>query len=122
MESQIKLSENKIFWKEFCWGEILPQKSVFLLRPRTKRNIFHLYGDGGLGCNTQALQLLNKLHIKFIQGKFSGKSFKVPIKTWIEKGKKSPFENEKVDAQTILDLKEIFSDENTNQLSLFGSL
>jgi len=119
METSIKLSENKIFWKDFCWGEIIPKKSVFQLTPRTKRNIFHLFG-GGLGLNTQALELLNQLNVKFIDGKLSGKPFRVPVNKWIEKGKKSPFKSETVDPQTILDLKEIFSEENSNQTSLFG--
>ncbi len=119
MQTQIKLSENKIFWKDFCWGEIISRKSTFKLVPRTKRNIFHLWG-GGLGLNSQALQLLDKLNIMFIDGKLSGKSFKVPVKKWIEKGKKSPFKSEAVDAQTILSLEEIFSKENSNQPSLFG--
>ncbi len=116
---QITLSANNIYWKNFCWGEILPNKSTFLLVPRTKKNIFHLYGDG-LGCNTQALELLDKLNIQYIEGKLSGKPFRVSLKNWIEKGKKSPFKSETVDAQTILDLKEVFSEENSVQPSLFG--
>ena len=118
MLTQITLSENKIFWKDFCWGEILPEKSAFKLVPRTKRNIFFLYGQG-LGFNSQALELLAKLNIQLIEGKLSGKSFRVPVKKWIETGKKSPFKSETVDPQTILAIEDIFSTENSVQPSLF---
>jgi len=119
METQITTFGNYIYWKKFRWGEIRSHKSTFLLVPRTKKNIFYLFG-GGLGINTQLLELLDKLQIQFIEGKLSGKYFKVPLKKWIEKGKKSPYKSDFVDPQTILDLKEIFTDENAIQLALFG--
>ena len=120
MRTQITLSGNKICWENFCWGEILPKKSTFSLVPRTKRNIFHLYG-AGLGFNSQALELLDKLNIQFIEGRLSGKPFRVSVKRWIEKGIKSPFTKGNVDPQTILRLIDIFpEDSNTSQLSLFG--
>jgi len=119
VETQIKISGNNIYWKGFKWGTIYPSESTFQLVPRTKRNIFHLWG-GGLGFNSQALQLLDKINIKFIEGKLSGKPFKVPVKKWTEKGRKSPFKSDSVDQQTILDLEEIFSEENLSQSSLFG--
>ena len=120
MQTQITISGNCIYWKDFCWGEINSQKSTFLLVRRTKRNIFNLFG-GGLGINTQVLALLEKLKIQFIVGKLNEKLFKVPVKQWIEKGKKSPFQSELVDPQTILGLDEIFNNDNSFQLSLFGS-
>ena len=51
MQTQITLTSNNIYWGDFCWGKIISDKSTFSLVPRTKRNIFHLYGDG-LGFNS----------------------------------------------------------------------
>ncbi len=117
---QITLTSNSIYWGDFCWGKIIFDKSIFSLVRRTKRNIFHLYGDG-LGFNSQALELLDKLNIQFIEGRLSGKSFRVSVKSWIEKGIKSPFTSGNVDPQTILKLSYIFPDDsNISQLSLFG--
>ena len=119
-QTQINISGNNIFWGDFCWGKIISDKSTFSLVPRTKRNIFHLYGDG-LGFNSQALELLDKLNIQFIEGRLSGKPFRVTVKIWIEKGIKSHFTRGNVDPQTILKLIDIFpEDSNTSQLSLFG--
>jgi len=119
MQTQITLTSNNIYWGDFCWGKIISDKSTFSLIPRTKRNIFHLYGDG-LGFNSQALELLDKLNIQFIEGKLSGKPFRVSVKRWIEKGIKSPFKQGNVDPQTILKLTDIFQeDSNINQLLLW---
>jgi hypothetical protein len=122
MKAQIQLSGNKIFWKEFCWGQILLQKSTFLLVPRLQKNVFQYYGPS-LCINSEALKLLDKLNIKFIEGTFCGKPFRVPVKRWIESGRISPFKSDVVDTQTALGLTDIFSDENDrSQLSLFGRL
>jgi len=119
-QTQINISGNNIYWGDFCWGEIIAKKSTFSLVSRTKRNIFHLYG-AGLGFNSQALELLDKLNIQFIEGRLSGKPFRVSVKRWIEKGIKSQFTRGNVDPQTILKLIDIFpEDSNTSQLSLFG--
>lgn len=118
-QTQINISGNNIYWDDFCWGEIIAKKSIFSLVPRTKRNIFHAYGKC-LGFNSQGLELLDKLNIQFIEGRLSGKPFRVSVKRWIEKGIKSQFTSGNVDPQTMLRLTDIFpEDSNTSQLLLF---
>jgi len=119
MQTQITLTSNNIYWGDFCWGKINAKKSIFSLVPRTKRNIFHAYGEC-LGFNSQGLELLDKLNIQFIEGRLSGKPFRVSVKRWVEKGIKSQFTRGNVDPQTMLRLTDIFPEDlNTSQLSLF---
>ena len=121
MQTQIRISDNSIYWNKFKWGTIFPSESTFQLVPRTTKNIFRLYGDGGLGINRDALNLLADLNITFIEGTFNGKSFRVKLDKWIRKGIKSPYSNDKVDPQIILKVRDIFSDDSEdNQLALFG--
>jgi hypothetical protein len=121
MQTQLKLSGNNIYWRDFKWGTIYPSDSTFQLVPRTSKNVFRLFGNG-LGLNADALQLLIELKITFIEGTLNGKSFKVKVDKWIKKGIRSPYSNEKVDPQVILKLEDIFSDdEDDNQLSFFGN-
>ena len=119
MQTQINISGNNIYWGDFLWGEIIPEKSIFRLVRRTKKNIFLLYN--GLGLNTSLLHLLKRLNISIIEGELTGKLFRVEVDDWIGKGIKSPFTKGNVDPQTILKLIDIFpEDSNTSQLSLFG--
>jgi hypothetical protein len=120
METQIIISGNSVYWKNFKWGTIIPSESTFELIPRTNKNLFRLFGDG-LGINRDALDLLSELKITYIEGTLNNKPFKVKVDKWIRKGIKSPYSNERVDPQVILKLKDIFSeDAEDNQLSLFG--
>ena len=121
METQISLSGNNIFWRNFKWGTIFPSESTFQLVPRTSKNIFKLFGDG-LGINSGALDLLSELKITHIEGTLNGKPFRVKVSKWLRKGIRSPYTSEKVDPQVVLQLKEIFADDDSedNQLSLFG--
>lgn len=120
METQIRISGNNIYWKNFRWGTIIPSKSTFQLVPRTSKNIFKLYGDS-LGINSDALNLLAELKITYIAGTLNDKPFRVKVSKWLRLGIRSPYSGENVDPQVVLKVNEIFADdEENNQLSLFG--
>ncbi len=124
---QITLSGNNIYWKNFCWGEIIPSESTFRVVPRSRKNIFKMFN--GLGLNEELLFLLRELDIKYIEVSFCGELLKTTTNKWLSKGIPSPYCSDKVDQQLILPLDKInlYDEPSTlippgnEQLSLFGT-
>ena len=126
METQLKLSGNSIFWKTFKWGEIIPEKSLFRVVPRTQKNIFKIFN--GLGLNEEILFMLRDLRIKFIEVPFSGSILSTTVEKWIREGIRSRYVSDKVDRQIILPVSKISLNESNlnlqapSQLNLFQGM
>ena len=123
---QIKISGNNIFWKNFKWGEIIPEKSTFRVVPRTQKNVFNLFN--GLGLNEEILFMLRDLRIKFIEVPFNGSILSTTVEKWIREGIRSRYVSDKVDRQIILPITKIsLAESNLNlqapsQLNLFQGM
>ncbi len=126
MQTQIRISGNSVYWKNFKWGEIIPEKSTFRVVPRTNKNIFNLFN--GLGLNEEILFMLRDLRIKFVEVPFNNSNLITTLEKWIRDGIRSRYASDKVDRQIILPTAKInLNDSSLNlsepsQLNLFGGL
>jgi len=126
MQAQIKLSGNSIFWKTFKWGEIIPEKSLFRVVPRTQKNIFKIFN--GLGLNEEILFMLRDSRINFIEVPFNGSILSTTVEKWIREGIRSRYVSDKVDRQIILPVSKISLNESNlnlqapSQLNLFQGM
>jgi len=125
--TQIRLSDNRIYWKDFCWGTIHTDTSTFQVVSRSERNVFGLFGRG-LGINAEALYLLQELGITYIEIPFEAGLLKTTVTKWLARGITSPYASSKIDRQVILSIDQInMSDEPSkliipdNQLLLWGA-
>lgn len=123
METQVKISGNIVYWKSFRWGEIIPEKSLFRVVTRTRKNVFKIFN--GLGLNEEILFLLRDLRLKNIEIPFNDSILSTTVYKWLREGIRSPYVSDKVDRQLILPLAKISLDESKpylnqpNQLNLF---
>jgi len=123
---QIKISGNNIFWKNFKWGEIIPEKSTFRLVPRTRKNVFKIFN--GLGLNEEILFMLRDSRINFIEVPFNGSILSTTVEKWIREGIRSRYVSDKVDRQIILPMSKISLNESNlnlqapSQLNLFQGM
>ena len=115
MQAQIKLSGNSIFWKNFKWGEIISEKSLFRVVPRTQKNVFKIFN--GLGLNEEILFMLRDLRIKFVEVAFNGSILSTTVEKWIREGIRSRYADDRVDRQLILPLTKLNLDETKPQLN-----
>ena len=114
MRTQIRISGNSVYWKTFKWGEIIPEKSLFRVVHRTRKNIFKIFN--GLGLNEELLFMLRDLRIKYIEVPFNSSILLTTVEKWIREGIRSPYASDKVDRQIILPLNKISLDESKPQL------
>lgn len=122
MQTQIHFRANSAFWHSFKWGQIIPEKSLFKVVPRTQKNIFKIFN--GLGINEDLLFLLRDLGIKYIEVPFNNSILSTTVNKWIKEGIRSRYTSDKVDRQIILPLHKIFLPESfpvqdQSQLTLF---
>ena len=126
MATQLKLYGNSIFWKNFKWGEIIPEKSTFRLVPRTRKNVFKIFN--GLGLNEEILFMLRDSRINFIEVPFNGSILSTTVEKWIREGIRSRYVSDKVDRQIILPVSKISLNESNlnlqapSQLNLFQGM
>ena len=82
----------------------------------------------GLGINEELLLMLKEIGIQYIEVPFCGDTLKTTTDKWLKSGIPSPYANDRVDKQIILNLDKINLSENSNlqpsetnnQLTLFG--
>ena len=127
MNKQIRLkkinnSETKIFVKQhdFYAGIINSDTRIFNHSPRSSKNIFHLFGFEGLGCNEEIL--LSK-DFDVIKIKFNDEILTTTRLKWLRSGIASPYCNSEIDKQIILPLDKITLDDAVDieeELTLFG--
>ncbi len=88
----------------FVAGEIDTEKRIFYSAPRSTKNLFHLFGEPGLGINEEILLLdfYNKIKVKF-----NDSILTTTRRKWLNKGITSPYCNSTVDKQIILKLSDI---------------
>lgn len=86
---------------EFCCGDIDLEEKIFYSVPRTNKNLFFLFDkkEGSLGLNIELLLLSTYETIKI---KFNNKILTCDRLKWLNAGTKSPYCNERVDAQILL--------------------
>jgi len=126
MQTQIRISGNSIYWKTFKWGEIIHEKSLFRVVPRTQKNIFKIFN--GLGLNEEILFMLRDLRIKFIEVPFNVSILSTTVEKWIREGIRSRYVSDKVDRQIILPVSKISLNESNlnlqapSQLNLFQGM
>lgn len=111
---QIKILGNSVYWKTFKWGEIIPEKSLFKVVHRTRKNIFKIFN--GFGLNEELLFILRDLRIKYIEVPFNSSILLTTVEKWIREGIRSPYANDIVDRQIILPIEKINLDESKPQL------
>lgn len=109
MVTQLQFRGNSAYWKSFKWGTIIPSESTFIVVPRSRKNIFKIFN--GLGINEELLILLKKLNIEYIDIPFCGKVLKTTTDKYLREGVRSPFCNERVDRQLVLNIDRINTDE-----------
>lgn len=114
MRTQIRISGNSVYWKTFKWGEIIPEKSLFRVVHRTRKNIFKIFN--GLGLNEELLFMLRDLRIKYIEVPFNSSILLTTVEKWIREGIRSPYASDIVDRQIILPIEKINLDESKPQL------
>ena len=122
MQTQIHFRANSAFWHSFKWGQIIPEKSLFKVVPRTQKNIFKIFN--GLGINEDLLFLLRDLGVKHIEIPFNNSILSTTVNKWIQEGVRSRYTSDKVDRQIILplskiNLQESFPVQDQSQLTLF---
>ena len=105
METQIHFRGNSAYWNSFKWGEIIPDKSLFRVVPRTQKNVFKIFN--GLGINEDLLFLLRDLGVKHIEIPFNNSILSTTVNKWIQEGVRSRYTSDKVDRQIILPLSKI---------------
>jgi len=127
MQAHIHFRGDSAYWNSFKWGTIYPSESTFRVVARSRKNIFKMFN--GLGINEELLLILKELDIKFIEVPFCGKILKTTTDKYLKEGVRSPFCNERVDQQLVLNIDRINTDEkessqvvikSNDQLSLFG--
>jgi len=125
-KSEIRFAGNKVYWRDFKCGTIIPRESTFQVVPRSRKNIFKMFN--GLGINEELLLILTEIDIKYIEVPFCGKILETTTDKWLREGIKSPFCSDRVDEQIVLRLEKINLDEAEpsqvetqidDQLSLF---
>ena len=114
METQIRIAGNSVYWKTFRWGEIIPEKRLFRVVHRTRKNIFKIFN--GLGLNEELLFMLRDLRIKYIEVPFNSSILLTTVEKWLREGIRSPYASDKVDRQIILPIEKISLDESKPQL------
>lgn len=104
-------------------GYIDRRKDTFISIPRDRSNLFHLFADknrtSGLGINNELLQ---KGKFTFIEIPYEGRILKTTKEHFLKNAIPSPYHNEKVDFQRILQLKDFFIPEKKQKdvlLNLF---
>ncbi len=116
--SQIKLvqitpSLLRVIIKINNWvaGEIDLDKKVFYSTPKTSKNLFFLFdkSEGSIGLNLELLMLSTYDTVKI---RYNEKILTCSRMKFLKKGIRSPYCNEKVDAQKCLPLDQINCDEN----------
>ena len=122
METQIHFRGNSAYWNSFKWGEIIPDKSLFRVVPRTQKNVFKIFC--GLGLNEDLLFLLRDLGIKYIEVPFNNSILSTTVYRWIKQGIRSRYVSDRVDRQLVLplnkiNLQETFPVQDQSQLTLF---
>lgn len=103
-----KLGTNivQIFVKQnnFLAGEVDKSERVFYSIPRSAKNLFHLFGESGLGiCE----DILLRTDFDLLKIKFCDKILTTSRLKWLHRGIVSPYCNQTVDKQIILKLSEI---------------
>jgi len=123
MQAQIHFNGNSAYWNTFRWGEIIPEKSLFRVVTRTRKNVFKIFN--GLGLNEEILFLLRDLRLKNIEVPFNGSILSTTVDKWLRERIRSHYASDKVDRQIILPIDKISLDESKphlnqpNQLNLF---
>lgn len=113
-KTQIRISGNSVYWKTFKWGEIIPEKSLFKVVHRTRKNIFKIFN--GLGLNEELLFILRDLRINYIEVPFNSSILLTTVEKWLREGIRSPYASDMVDRQIILPMEKISLDESKPQL------
>ena len=88
----------------FVAGDLDTNERIFYSIPRSKKNLFYLFGEPGLGINEEIL-LLETFDI--IKVKFNDTILTTTRRKWLNKGITSPYCNSTVDKQIILKLSDI---------------
>ena len=126
MATQLKLYGNSIFWKNFKWDEVISEKSLFRVVPRTQKNVFKIFN--GLGLNEEILFMLRDLRIKYIEVPFNQSILSTSVEKWLREGIRSRYVSDKVDRQIILPMSKISLNESNlnlqapSQLNLFQGM
>lgn len=80
------------------------ERSTMTLKliPKSRVNIFHLFGEG-IGINEEMIMRLN---FNLIECEINGKLYQTTRQQLLQKGIRSPYQNHKVDRQWILKLED----------------
>ena len=109
--SQIRIQKlthtlSRIIVKQnnFVAGEVDFTERIFYSIPRSTKNLFHLFGEPGLGINEEILLLDSFGRIKI---KFNDKILTTTREKWLNKGITSPYCDSRIDKQIIIKISEI---------------
>jgi hypothetical protein len=83
------------------------------LIPKSRVNIFHLFGEG-IGINEE---MILRLNFKLIECEINGKLYQTTYQHLLQKAIRSPYQNHKVDRQRILKLEDFHIPESEEILS-----
>ena len=100
-DSLIRISIRQ---NHFIAGDLDTTERIFYSIPRSKKNLFYLFGEPGLGINEEILLLDSYDTIKV---KFNDSILTTTRRKWLNKGITSPYCNSTVDKQIILKLSDI---------------
>lgn len=122
-ENEAEIFLEMPFFKQPKKIAILERESLTLkLIPKSRVNIFHLFGEG-IGINEE---MILRLNFNLIECEINGRLYQTTRQQLLQKAIRSPYQNHKVDRQWILKLedfqipesKEIYSE----PLTLFNQV
>ena len=99
-------------------GTLYRDSKIFRTIPRSYNNLFHLFGQPGLGINSE---ILSRLNFDFIEIPYNNEVLKTTRAHFIKHSIPSPFVSGRVDKQLILKISDFYlpTPEQPKEITLF---